>query len=141
MPNVKIYVAFTAIIAPGCDSFRRWCGRCVTNTPRQMQPLHYYTAFVGCHMTILLLYCYIQNYRRLESAAMDSNVEVIEQLVVCGVLDRWSDIVGFSRNRKLFGIDTTLSVKPFHFQLVSFSSVTFMEEVMFSVWFVGWSVF
>jgi len=26
--------------------------------------------------------------------------------------------MGFSHNRKLFGIDTTLSVKPFQFQLV-----------------------
>jgi len=33
---------------------------------------------------------------------------------------RWSDIIGFSRNRKLFGIDTSLSVKPFQFQLVSY---------------------
>jgi len=40
--------------------------------------------------------------------------------VLDGLFDRWSDIMGFSRNRKLFGIDTALSVKPFQFQLVSF---------------------
>ena len=40
-----------------------------------------------------------------------------------GVYDRWSDIMGFSRNRKLFVIDTTLSVKPFQFQLVSIGIV------------------
>jgi len=45
-------------------------------------------------------------------------------LLMIILFDRWSDIVGFSRNRKLFGIDTTLSVKPFQFQLVSFLTTT-----------------
>jgi len=61
-----------------------------------------------------------QAQQRVSEWVEDSDMNWLYNLAVGGLIDRWSDIRGFSRNRKLFGIDTTLSVKPFQFQLVSF---------------------